>query len=192
MIEAAIISETSVSIYQSARRNIPENSHLHTCSRENLKSLQKFLSSRGNVFTDPQIKFQRHTVYIILFLVLFVCAEPSDSQFGCKQRNRAPVAGCRLLYSEWQTRHQNSERQPVSCEATGRMRRRWRRLSVKETDWSDMLTVLDVSRRHLRRRKDKCTKISILPITLTRAWSNKELEIFPTGCVIGAGVVQSV
>jgi hypothetical protein len=31
-------SETSVSFYQTARRNIPEGSHLYTCLRENLKS----------------------------------------------------------------------------------------------------------------------------------------------------------
>jgi hypothetical protein len=30
-------SETSVSIYQTIRRNIPEDSHLHTSRRENLK-----------------------------------------------------------------------------------------------------------------------------------------------------------
>jgi hypothetical protein len=29
MMEAASISETSVSFYQTARRNIPEESHLH-------------------------------------------------------------------------------------------------------------------------------------------------------------------
>jgi hypothetical protein len=32
------ISETSVSIYQTAKRNIPEDSHLHTRRRENLTS----------------------------------------------------------------------------------------------------------------------------------------------------------
>jgi hypothetical protein len=31
-------SETSVNVYQTTRRNIPEDSHLHTRRRENLKS----------------------------------------------------------------------------------------------------------------------------------------------------------
>jgi hypothetical protein len=38
MMEAASISETSVNIYQTTRRNNPEDSHLHTRRRENLKS----------------------------------------------------------------------------------------------------------------------------------------------------------
>jgi hypothetical protein len=39
MMEAASISETSVSIYQTTRCNIPEESHVHTPRRENLISL---------------------------------------------------------------------------------------------------------------------------------------------------------
>jgi hypothetical protein len=38
MMEAATTSETSVSFYQNTRRKIPEDSHLNTRSRENLKS----------------------------------------------------------------------------------------------------------------------------------------------------------
>jgi hypothetical protein len=38
LIEAANTSETSVNFYQTTRRNNPEDSHLHTRSRENLKS----------------------------------------------------------------------------------------------------------------------------------------------------------
>jgi hypothetical protein len=38
MMEAASTSETLVNFYQATRRNIPEDSHLHTCRRENLKS----------------------------------------------------------------------------------------------------------------------------------------------------------
>jgi hypothetical protein len=38
MMEAASTSETSVSFYQTTRRNNPEDSHLHTRRRENLKS----------------------------------------------------------------------------------------------------------------------------------------------------------
>jgi hypothetical protein len=37
-MEAASTSETSVNFYQTTRRNIPEDSHLHTRHRENLKS----------------------------------------------------------------------------------------------------------------------------------------------------------
>jgi hypothetical protein len=38
MLEAASSSETSVNLYKSTRRNNPEDSHLHTRRRENLKS----------------------------------------------------------------------------------------------------------------------------------------------------------
>jgi hypothetical protein len=38
MMEAASTSETSGYFYQTARRNIPEDSHLHTHRRENVKS----------------------------------------------------------------------------------------------------------------------------------------------------------
>jgi hypothetical protein len=38
MIEAARTSETSVNFYQTSRRYNPEDSHLHTHCRENLKS----------------------------------------------------------------------------------------------------------------------------------------------------------
>jgi hypothetical protein len=41
-MEAISTPETSVSIYQTARRNIPEDSHLHTRRRENLKSHNLF------------------------------------------------------------------------------------------------------------------------------------------------------
>jgi hypothetical protein len=38
MTEAASTSETLVNFYQTTRRNNPEDSHLHTRRRENLKS----------------------------------------------------------------------------------------------------------------------------------------------------------
>jgi hypothetical protein len=38
MMEAASTSETSVNFYQTTRRNNPEDSHLYTRRRENLKS----------------------------------------------------------------------------------------------------------------------------------------------------------
>jgi hypothetical protein len=37
-MEAASTPETSINFYQTTRRNNPEDSHLHTCRRENLKS----------------------------------------------------------------------------------------------------------------------------------------------------------
>jgi hypothetical protein len=42
MVEAAGASETLVNIYRSTRRNIPEDSHLHTRYRENFKSYEIF------------------------------------------------------------------------------------------------------------------------------------------------------
>jgi hypothetical protein len=39
-MDAASTSETSVNFYQTTRRNNPEDSHLHTRRRENLKSYQ--------------------------------------------------------------------------------------------------------------------------------------------------------
>jgi hypothetical protein len=38
MMEAPSTSVTSVNFYQISRRNNPEDSHLHTCRRENIKS----------------------------------------------------------------------------------------------------------------------------------------------------------
>jgi hypothetical protein len=38
MLRAANISETSANIYQNKWRNIPEDSHLHTCRHEKQKS----------------------------------------------------------------------------------------------------------------------------------------------------------
>jgi hypothetical protein len=40
MMEAASTSETSVNVHRTARRNNPEDSHLHTRLREELKSHQ--------------------------------------------------------------------------------------------------------------------------------------------------------
>jgi hypothetical protein len=38
MMEAASTSETPANFYQTIRRNNPEDSHLHTLRRDNLKS----------------------------------------------------------------------------------------------------------------------------------------------------------
>jgi hypothetical protein len=58
MMEAASTPETSVSFYQTARRNNPEDSHRHTRRRENLKyqhfvSLCVFFSSRSLFHARP-------------------------------------------------------------------------------------------------------------------------------------------
>jgi hypothetical protein len=44
-------SETSVSIYQATQRNIPEDNHVHTRRRENLKSqlYVKFIKRKSTV-----------------------------------------------------------------------------------------------------------------------------------------------
>jgi hypothetical protein len=54
MIEAVSTPETSVSIYQVTRRNIPKDSHLHTRRRENLKSQgnERSVSIKDGVFVD--------------------------------------------------------------------------------------------------------------------------------------------
>jgi hypothetical protein len=44
MMEAASTSEMSVNFYQTTRRNNPEDSHLHTRRRENLKSHITYLT----------------------------------------------------------------------------------------------------------------------------------------------------
>jgi hypothetical protein len=48
MMEAANTSETLVNFYQTTRRYNPEDSHLHTHRRENLKSYLYLLSSSDN------------------------------------------------------------------------------------------------------------------------------------------------
>jgi hypothetical protein len=43
MMEAASTTETSLNLYQTTRRNNPEDSHRHTRRRENLKSYLEYL-----------------------------------------------------------------------------------------------------------------------------------------------------
>jgi hypothetical protein len=45
MMEAESVFETSVSFYQTTRRNIPEDGHLHIRRRQNLKPHQETVSS---------------------------------------------------------------------------------------------------------------------------------------------------
>jgi hypothetical protein len=48
MMEAARTSETLVNFYQTTRRYNPEDSHLHTHRRENLKSYNEKLVQERN------------------------------------------------------------------------------------------------------------------------------------------------
>jgi hypothetical protein len=57
MMEALNISETTVNICQTTRRNIPEDSYLHTRRRENLICIQ----------------CTSHTLYLIAILILSFC-----------------------------------------------------------------------------------------------------------------------
>jgi hypothetical protein len=53
MMEAANTSETLVNFYQTTQRNNPEDSHLHTCRRENLKSRNNNVSyahAKSNIY----------------------------------------------------------------------------------------------------------------------------------------------
>jgi hypothetical protein len=72
MIEAVSTSEMSVSFYESAWHNIPEDCHLHTCHHEKLKSQLCF-------FLIPDISFQHmnfignHEQLIIYMGQVFHC-----------------------------------------------------------------------------------------------------------------------
>jgi hypothetical protein len=54
MMETASSSETSVDIYQTTRRNIPEGSYLHTRRRENLISHPVRLISELSSFEEKE------------------------------------------------------------------------------------------------------------------------------------------
>jgi hypothetical protein len=55
MMEAVITCKTSVNFYQTTRRNIPEDSYLHTLRRENLKShhVQYISPKRWYILRSP-------------------------------------------------------------------------------------------------------------------------------------------
>jgi hypothetical protein len=62
MMEAARTSETLVNFYQTTRCYYPEDSHLHTYRRENLKSY--------NVITDLRpfkVRLKAQTFFIVRF-----------------------------------------------------------------------------------------------------------------------------
>jgi hypothetical protein len=55
MMEAASTSKTSVKYYQTTGRNFPEDSHLHTRRRENLKSQLCFLIAENFQNTEGNL-----------------------------------------------------------------------------------------------------------------------------------------
>jgi hypothetical protein len=83
MIEAVSTSETSVNFYQTTRRNIPENSHLHTRRRENLKSqLQSVYLKERERETKYQVGFEVLTAVsmkTVNFYQTTRCYNPEDS-----------------------------------------------------------------------------------------------------------------
>jgi hypothetical protein len=66
MMVAASTSETLVNFYRTTWRKIPEDSHLHTCHREILKSYLDL-----NMFLPLINLFQIVYFWVELFLLLF-------------------------------------------------------------------------------------------------------------------------
>jgi hypothetical protein len=60
MMEAARTSETSLNFYQTTRRYNPEDSHLHTRRRENLKSNgnEPYSIAKGGEFLEQLSEYQ--------------------------------------------------------------------------------------------------------------------------------------
>jgi hypothetical protein len=69
MMEAANTSETSIHFYQTTRRNISEDSHIHIRRRENLKSHNVYLP-----YLQIKIKYFQleycYTIFMFSFLVI--------------------------------------------------------------------------------------------------------------------------
>jgi hypothetical protein len=59
LMEAVSTSETSVNLYETTRRDIPEDSHLHTRRRENLKSHKEHV---WKTYTAPEYAFRLSVV----------------------------------------------------------------------------------------------------------------------------------
>jgi hypothetical protein len=60
-MEAVNTKETSLNFYETTRRNIPENSHLHTRRRENLKSRTVITRNRRPKLDALVFESQRNT-----------------------------------------------------------------------------------------------------------------------------------
>jgi hypothetical protein len=52
MMETVNTSETSVSVYQTTRRNIPKDSHLHTRCRKNPNSREKEFNYKSQYYRE--------------------------------------------------------------------------------------------------------------------------------------------
>jgi hypothetical protein len=85
MMEAVSSSEMSVSMYQTTRRNIPEDSNINSCYREDLKSHCLLLCNRRPLFDHTLSQFNPVKSYLSnipfniiphLDLVVFACACP--------------------------------------------------------------------------------------------------------------------
>jgi hypothetical protein len=85
MMEAASTSETSVNFYRTTRHYNPEDSHLHTRRRENLKSNFTLadpsvvlsvagyaLHSRANEHQEIILSFMFYFLILCIFLVLLL------------------------------------------------------------------------------------------------------------------------
>jgi hypothetical protein len=89
MMVAVMPSEISVTIYQIAQCNIPEDSHLHTriCCCETLKSHQilcSFQQSKtANIKSTDKFSTSNLTLHIILVLVCSVCMAYLLQFCGC-------------------------------------------------------------------------------------------------------------
>jgi hypothetical protein len=89
MMVAVMPSEISVTIYQTAQCNIPEDSHLHTriCCCETLKSHQipcSFQQSKtANIKSTDKFSTSNLTLHVILVLVCSVCMAYLLQFCGC-------------------------------------------------------------------------------------------------------------
>jgi hypothetical protein len=79
--EAASTSETSVNFYQTTRRNNPEDTHLHTLSRENLKS------NLINLYGEATHRNIRRFEALIIALMM-EAVNTSETSVNCYQTTR--------------------------------------------------------------------------------------------------------
>jgi hypothetical protein len=87
MMEVASISETPINFYQTARCNIPEDSHPHTRLRENLKSHQFYVCFQNIVLPKLPVPNLEQTLERYLATIKPIV---SDSQY---ERMKVMVKG---------------------------------------------------------------------------------------------------
>jgi hypothetical protein len=80
LMEAVSTSETSVSMYQTARHNTPEDSHLHIRRRENLKSPKVFECSKSKHF----IYLKQHIKSVFRNIWVFTGVQYSTEKWPVK------------------------------------------------------------------------------------------------------------